>query len=214
MHHFEVEAPAGGKIFLRSQDEVEFWEDMVEGYKEDYNLTRRNELVLVGALVTQALTIYRGQQEMTGLLPKFDNSGIPTGEMEEKKVSATERGAIQKSIAEASKEIRELEKQLGIDKKSREASGAQTVAGYISTLKEAGHKMGVHIFQRVKMYEQLAMDLRWRLRILRNGDDEDKRYHDISPEKICKWAEGVLAEIEKFDQEFAEEQQKLFGGKL
>lgn len=211
---FEVEAPAGGTLHLRGQDEVDLWEEMAESYKKDYRLVRQSELVLLGALLTQALTLYRCQQELTGLVPKTDAGGVPTGEYEEKKVSPSERGTIQKTIGEATKEIREVEKALGIDKKTREAGGSQTVASYVQTLKEAGHRMGVHIFKRTKMYEQFAMDMRWRLRLLRNGDAEDKKYHDVSPEKICVWADGVLAEIENFDKEFGKEQAKLFGGKL
>lgn len=211
---FEVEAPAGGRLYLRNQEEVDLWDEMCESYKTDYRLVRQSELVLLGSLLTQALTLYRCQQELTGLVPKHDASGVPLGEMEEVKITPTQRNAIQKTLSDASKEIRELEKALGIDKKSRESSGSQTVADYVLTLKKAGHRMGVHIFKRTKMYEQFAMDLRWRLRLLRNGDDEDRRYHDISEEKICAWAEGVLAEVESFDREFAKEQSLLFGGKL
>lgn len=211
---FEVEAPAGGRLYLRNQEEVDLWEEMAESYKTDYRLVRQGELVLLGSLLTQALIIYRCQQELTGLVPKHDADGVPLNEMEEKKVTPTERNAIQKSLGDATKEIREIEKQLRIDKKSLDAGGSQTVANYVLTLKKAGHRMGIHIFKRTKMYEQFAMDLRWRLRLLRNGDDEDRRYHDISEEKICAWAEGVLSEVESFDKEFAKEQSLLFGGKL
>jgi hypothetical protein len=211
---FEVESPAGGRLFLRNQEEVDLWQEMAESYKLDYRLVRQSELVLLGALLTQALALYRAQQELTGMIPQHDEGGVPTGEYIRKDPKPAERTATQKSIEVASKEIRELEKALGIDKKSRESGGEHTVASYIATLKKASHRMGVHIFKRVKMYEQFGMDLRWRLRLLRNGDEEDKRYHNISPEEICTWAEGVLAEIETVDKEFAAKQSKLFGGKL
>lgn len=211
---FDVEAPGGGKLLLRSQEEVDYYNEMAKAYMDDYRLVRASEKVLLGALLAQAVSIYRAQIEMVGLKMSRDAGGVPTGEYEEVKLSSAERSALQKQVGEATKEIREIEKQLGIDKKSRDAGGAETTANYITTLKRAGHRMGVHINRRVKLYEEFAMQMRWRLRLLRNGDDEDRRYHNISEENICKWAENVLKQLEDFDKKFAKDQAKLFGGKL
>jgi hypothetical protein len=211
---FDVEAPGGGKILLRSQEEVDLFNEMAKGYLEDYRLTRQSEKILLGALLSQAVSIFRSQAELSGLKMTRDNAGVPTGEYEEVKLSPTDRQSLQKQISEATKEIREIEKQLGIDKKSRDAGGAETTANYLQTLKRAGHRMGVHIHKRVKLYEEFAMQMRWRLRLLRNGDPEDKRYHNISEENICRWAENVLKQIEDFDKKFAKDQAKIFGGKL
>lgn len=211
---FEVENPAGGKFILRSQEEVDLYEEMAKGYRKDYRLVRQSELVLLGSILSQALMLYRATQEMSGMFPLEDASGVPTGEYEHKELSASSRASLQKIMEGATKEIRDTEKALGIDKKSRDAGNQESVASYISTLKRAAHRMGVHIHERVKKYEEFNMALQWRLRLLRNGDAEDKKYHDISPEKVCEWAEAGLAEIEDFNKEFAKTQSKLFGGKL
>jgi hypothetical protein len=211
---FEVEQPGGGKLILRSEEEVQYYDEMAKAYMEDYRLVRASEKVLLGALLAQAISIYRAQVELVGLRQKFDSSGVPLDEYEDTKLSSADRNALQKTIGEATKEIREIEKQLGIDKKSRDAGGAETTANYITLLKRAAHRFGVHIHRRLKLYEEFAMQMRWRLRLLRNGDAEDKKYHDISEEKICAWAENVLKQIEAFDKKFAQDQAKLFGGKL
>lgn len=211
---FEVEAPAGGKLILRSQEEVDLYEEMAKAYKRDYRLTRQSELVLLGSILSQALALHRAQQDMSGMIPLRDAGGVPTGEYERKELKPTDRAAITKVISEATKDIRDTEKALGIDKKSRDAGNQESVSAYISNLKRAAHRMGVHIHKRVFKYESFSNELRWRLRLLKNGDDEDKKYHDISPEKICAWAEGELKEIEEFDKQFAKSQSKLFGGKL
>lgn len=209
----KVEAPGGGEVLLRSEAEVSLYEEMSAAYQNDYRLVRQSEKVLLGSILSQALILFRAQTEMTGVKATTDNNGVPNG-YEEVKLSSTERTALQKTISEATKEIREIEKALGIDKKTRDSGGQENVSTYLTTLKRAGHRMGVHIHRRVKLYEEFAMELRWRLRLLRNGDDEDKKYHDISPEKICAWSENKLAEIEEFDKLFAKSQSKLFGGKL
>lgn len=211
---FEVEPPAGGKLILRSLEEVHLYDEMAENYKRDYRLVRQSELVLLGSILTQAMALYRAQQDMSGVVELKDKAGVPTGEYQHVALKPTERAAIQKIVADATKEIRDTEKALGIDKKSRDAGNQESLASYVSTLKRAAHRMGVHIHKRVFKYEEFNNELRWRLRLLRNGDDEDKKYHDISPEKICKWAENQLKEIEEFDKEFGKSQAKLFGGKL
>jgi len=209
-----VEAPAGGAIHLRSQEEVDLYNEMAENYKRDYRLVRQSELVLLGAILTQALTLHRCQQDLSGVQERFDTNGIGTGEYQRIEVKATDRQAIQKMMGEATKEIRANEIALGIDKKSRDAGSQESVANYISTLKRAGHRMGVHIHQRTLMYEKFVKELGWRVRLNKNGDAEDKKYHDISPEKICEWAETEIAAMEEIDKEFAKSQKKLFGGKL
>lgn len=211
---FEVDQPGGGKLILRSEEEVTYYNEMAKAYIEDYRLVRASEKVLLGALLAQAVSIYRAQVELVGLKRKTDSGGIPLDEYEKVNLSSADRNSLQKSIGEATKEIREIEKQLGIDKKSRDAGGAETTANYIALLKRAAHRFGVHIHRRLKLYEEFAMQMRWRLRLLRNGDAEDKRYHNISEEKICAWAENVLKQIEDFDKKFAKDQAKLFGGKL
>jgi hypothetical protein len=212
--NFTVEPPAGGKLILRSQEEVDYYNETAKAYMDDYRLVRASEKVLLGAILAQAITIYRAQVELVGLKEKRDNAGVPTGEYEEVKLSSADRNALQKQIGDATKEIRDTEKQLGIDKKTRESGGSETTANYIATLKKAAHRMGVHIHRRLHLYEEFAMQMRWRLRLLRNGDDEDKRYHNISEENICIWAANVLKQIEDFDKKFAKDQAKLFGGKL
>lgn len=213
-HAFEVNTPTGAKLLLRSQEEVEYYNELAKAYLEDYRLHRVSEKVLLSSILAQALNIYRCQAELVGIREKVDAGGIGLGEYEEVKLSPADRTGLQKQIGEATKEIREIEKQLGIDKKSRDAGGAETTADYLTMLKRAAHRMGVHINKRVKLYEEFAMQMRWRLRLLRNGDDEDRRYHNISEANICAWAENVLKQLENYDKKFAKDQAKLFAGKL
>jgi hypothetical protein len=212
---YKVMLPAGGELILHTQEEVDMWEQAKKAYTTDYRLAKTNDLVLLGAILTQQLALFRAQQEVNGMEPEFDQSGIPTGRyIKIKDQKATEKAAAQKRIAEASKEIREIEKALGIDKKTRESGGAFNVADYIRTLKEAGHSFGVHIAKRMKFYEETMMEARWRIRLLRNGDAEDKQYHDISEAKIVDWLEERLKEAEDIDKKYAHEKGKVYVGKL
>lgn len=211
----EVSLPAGGKLVLHTQDEVDMWEQAAARYTKEYRLTKPNDLVLLGAILTQNLALFRCQQQINGMHPEFDAAGLPTGRyVKIKDQKATDRSMAQKLIIEASKEIRELEKALGIDKKTREAGGAHNIADYISNLKKAAHQYGVHISKRMKAYEDVVMEARWKIRLLRNGDAEDRQVHDISEGKIVDWLEEELKKLEDMDKEFAKEKGRVFVGKL
>jgi ABC-type molybdate transport system substrate-binding protein len=212
---FEVELPAGGgKLHLMSADEVKMWDDAAASYRADYGLSKTNDLVLLGALLTQQLALFRAQQRVNGMVPVLDANDVPTGQYKVEPLKASELAAATETARKAGKEIREIEQVLGIDKKTREAGGNQTIPGYVSTLKRAANDYGVHISKRTLAYEKFCMALRTKLRILRNADDEDKSYENISPELVLDWAYQELATLEEVDKKFAKEKGKLVVGKL
>jgi hypothetical protein len=205
--HFEVDLPAGGKLVLLSSEEVDMWNEGVKNYKADYGLLKTNDL-------TQQLALFRAQQRINGMIPKLDASNVPTGQYEMVTLKASELNAAQETVRKASTEIRNIEANLGIDKKTREQGGTQTVQQYVTTLKLAANAYGVHIADRTKKYEKFAMALRTKLRILANADAEDQAYEEISPDKVLEWARSQLAALEEVDKKFANEKGKLVVGKL
>lgn len=209
---FDVDLPAGGKLHLQSAEEVDMWEEAAKAYIADYNLTRTNDKVLLGSILTQQLAMFRAQQALNGMEAVLDANNVPTGRYQQTKLKPSEQAAAQKMIRDASAEIRDIEKSLGIDKKTRESGGAETVRDYISKLKRHGHAMGVHISKRVLRYEAFCMELKTKLRMMENLDDEDRAYHGLSWEAIGKWAYKELLDIEEVDKKYANEKGKLFIG--
>jgi hypothetical protein len=211
---FEVQRPGGGTLVLVSKEEVEAWESLRDKYVKDYALVKANDLALLGAILSQHLIIFRAERRLTGMKAQVDHAGVPTGLYEFEEPSGADVAGAQKAITTAAKEIRELEQSLGIDKKTREAGGQHTVGDYIKNLKKAAHQMGVHITQRTMQYEAFVMELRWKMRLNKNGDDEDKQYHGISDEKILEWCEREVARLEQADKDYATQKGKLFVGAL
>ncbi len=190
------------------------WEKAEENYRRDYALDKANDLVLLGAILTQQLALFRAQQEVNGMKPDFDQEGLPTGKYKRVALKPVELKAAQDVVIRASKEIRELETTLGIDKKTRDAGGKETTADYLAELKRAAGQLGIHISKRLLAYEAFAMELRTKLRILANADEEDKQYEGVSEEKVLEWARTELAKLEEIDKEFAKEKGKVFVGRL
>lgn len=210
----EVDLPSGGKLTLYTVEEAQLWEDLDQRYRSDYALNNINDLMTLGMILTHNIAIFRAQQAMSGQEAEFDANGVPTGRYVQKKLSNTEATGVHQRLLKAGNEIRELEKTLGIDKKTRDAGGGDSIAEYLSSLKVAGRQFGIHITKRTKAYEEFCMDLRWRIRVLRNGDDEDRAHHNITGETILQFCETRLAELESIDQEFAQQRGKVFVGKL
>lgn len=211
---FEVTLPAGGKLELDGIDEVELWEQSSRRYVRDYQLTQQNDLLLLGAILSQQLLLFRAQKRMNGMEPERDANGRPTGRYTMQEPKAADMAAAQGTIKKAAEEIRALEKALGIDKATREAGGAHTVTQYVTDLKAAAREYGVHLSKRTLAYEEFANGLRWRLRILHNGDAEDRAYHKLTEKSVLSWANFALAELEAIDKAFAREKGRLFVGKV
>lgn len=214
MNAFAVDLPSGGRLYLQSPDEVELWETAANRYREDYVLAKHNDLVTLGALLQQQIVLFRCQTAINGMEAEVDRQGVPTGRYVRADLDAGDVAAYQKTLTEAAKEMRALEKQLGIDKATRESGGAHTVDNYISTLKRAAHQRGIHITKRTLAYEAFVNELRWKVRMLFNSDAEDRAYHNITPRTVLEWTREQLNELEEIDKKYAREKGKLYLGKL
>lgn len=212
---YVVELPGGGTIHLQSEEEVDRWNTLSESYQRDYKLTKINDLTQLGSLLQQHIVMYRAQVGLSGMMQEFDDESLPTGKWvkdEDRKPADDKRD--QEAMNNASKEIREIEKAMGIDAKSRSQTGDETVRDYVTRLKQAGYEYGIHISERVLAFENFVMELRWRARLEQNGDAEDKAYEDCTPEGILKWVREELGALEAKDRDFAHTKGKLVLGRL
>jgi hypothetical protein len=210
----KVPMPSGGSLRLWAPEEVELWTTTMERYVSDYGITAHNDLMHLTVLLTQQLAAFRATMLLAGMVPVIEQDGTPAGHYTAKKVSADDQARARKASQEAAKEIRSIEEMLGLDRKTREAGGQQTVANYVDGLKAAAREYGIHLSNRMQAYEEMAMDLRWRIRLLDQGDDEDRAHHDISETSIVAHARRVLADLEAKDQTWAKEKGKVFVGKV
>lgn len=208
-----VDMPGGaGPMWLSSQAEVDRWTTLESQYAEQYDLRKVNDLTNLGTLLVQQINLYRAQMAMSGRVPELDDDDLPTGRMISKVLKPTELKNHQESVNTASKEIREIERAMGIDKKSRDQAGDETLRGWLVVMKERAHRYALHVSGRVKTYEEFAMEMRWRLRLNEIGDTEDKVYEDCTDEGVIKWAREHLAELEEADRKFAEDEGALILG--
>ena len=211
---YRVELPAGGFLHLQTPDEVDLWGASLERYKEEYTLSKQNDLILLGQLLQQQIVMFRAQTAVNGMEPEIHPNGVPTGNYKRVELDAMEVAGWHKMMTQAATEMRALEKALGIDKATREHGGAHTTDEYIKILKRACHQRGVHIARRTLEYERVVNELRVRLRLLYSGDKEDRAYHNITPKSVLDWLKGECERLEEIDKKFAREKGKTWLGKL
>lgn len=210
---FVVELPGGGAhIPLQSAEEVDRWATLEAAYRDQYDLRKINDLTNLGTLLVQQVNLYRAQLGLSGRVPKTDEEGLPTGDYEQRVLRTPEVRNFQEQITNASKEIREIERAMGIDKKSRDQAGDESLKSWLVQMKARAHRYGLHVSKRVHAYEEFVMELRWRLRLNEIGDAEDRHYEDCSDEGVIRWAREQLAELEQADRTFAQEEGALVLG--
>jgi hypothetical protein len=189
----EVKLPAGGRMGLATDAEVTMWNETMERYIADYQLTKANDLVQLGGILSQALMAFRAQMDLND---------------PEKQMVA------QATIKLAMAEIRAAEKALGVDKATREKGGQHTVADYVTKVKRAGHAMGIHISERVTEYERVFNDVSVRIRVLDNGDQEDRDYHRVTDKTIVDFMRQEVAKLHEWEKEWSKQQGAIWVGRL
>lgn len=210
---FKVELPGGGgSIPLQNRDEVDRWTTLETAYCDQYDLKKINDLTNLSTLLVQQINLYRAQLALSGRVPEIDDDDLPTGRYQQRVLKANEIRAYQGQITDASKEIREIEKTMGIDKKSRESAGEENNRQWLIRMKARAHRYGLHVSKRATRYEEFVMELRWRARLNEIGDPEDKHYENCSDEGVLQWVRAQLAELEQADRDFANEEGALVIG--
>jgi hypothetical protein len=213
MSDYRVELPGGGGgITLQSAEEMDRWQTLENAYREQYDLRKINDLTNLTTLLVQHINLYRAQQALSGRIPEVDETDLPTGRYVMRTLTPNEIKAYQEQINTASKEVREIERTMGIDRKSRDQAGDESMKSWLLAMKARAHRYGLHVSARTKAYEEFAMELRWRCRLNEVGDAEDKAYEDVSDAGVVRWAREHLAELERKDKEFAQEQGALILG--
>jgi len=187
----EVERPAGGVVYLATAAEAEMYERSRDALIEEYGFHRRNDLVNLGGLLMQEVAMYRAETDLQ------DETKAP---------------AAQSRLLKAGEELARYEKALGIDKKTRDAGGVHTVDAWLANLKRMGREHGIHIADRQKWLERFVMELSWKVRLLKNGDAEDRAHEGLTEQSVIDWCEQQIEEFHANEKKWAHEVGKVFVG--
>jgi hypothetical protein len=120
-----------------------------------------------------------------------------------KKINAQE---LQKSIGAYSKEIREIKRDLGMDKSSRDRDQGENLAAYLENLRLRAKEFGVARNEQAVSAINILMELRGFITLYRKSNDAERREFNSNPEDILEWCESKFDEFDKIDAALRESQ--------
>lgn len=192
-----VTLPSGGIFYIHPQ-EVAYIEERVHRYTADNKFTNISDQQDVDRMLIMELLVWRWSQWLTS---QMDYWGEP--------VDANE---MQKSIKEHSAELRQLKKQLGIDKASRDKErGEDSVVAYLENLRararEFGYKRNAEASKSIELFQQVTAinTLYW------NCTPEERRENHCTAEDIMEMLRDVvIPQFQEIDEKFRAEQQRYW----
>lgn len=211
---YHEKLPHGGTITLQNPEEVAYFRDLKKSYEDDYAslLLKPNDRNRLSQLINFELLAHRYTQRMMGAVNVYDSDGNITAI---EKIDPVEMANISQMLPKVQDEIRRLETALKIDKRTREGSGEGDIRNYMEMLKKAAINYKVHLSKRYTSYDEFVNELRWRIRVFKNADAEDRAYHGLETEsKVLDWIEQQLLDLEAVDKEFANNKQALWVGRI
>lgn len=212
--NFEVELPAGGKVPLQTIEEVEVFEAARDSYLHDFRIQHHSDKLAIGSLIMMHLEVFRNQQRLNGMEAEVDAAGVPTGRYVKAQMKPTDKTAALSVLLKVQGEIRDAEKALGVDKKTRDAGGQHEVRDYIGEVKSAAEIWGVHLSRRYQAYDAFARALRVKIHMLDNLDAEDLQHENISVDTILGFCRASLERLVEADKKFAAEKGRLIVGRV
>jgi hypothetical protein len=119
---------------------------------------------------------------------------------------------VQKSLNAYSTELRQLKKQLGLDKATRDREkGEDSVAAYIQNLQVRAREFGVMRENQLAKALELFQQLRALVQLHDNCDEIERREMHLTTGDVFEWMHEVaFPEFEAIDFYFREHQQKLW----
>ena len=187
-----VTGPSGSKYPVFNEHEAHHYESLSERYQSDNIFVNVSDIQELDRILMMELMTYRWG---TWLIQEMDYSG--------KKINAQE---LQKSIGAYSKEIREIKRDLGMDKSSRNRDQGENLAAYLENLRLRAKEFGVARNEQAVSAINILMELRGFITLYRKSNDAERREFNSNPEDILEWCESKFDEFDKIDAALRESQ--------
>ena len=188
-----VVAPSGVSVTVMTEGERDLFEHAAAKYQQDNKLTNVTDLKDLDRILTMELMIHRWS---SWVLREQDYFG-----------SAVDLDKLQKSIVEASKELRQVKKSLGIDKASRDRDKGESLATFIENVrqraKEFGYKRNEEAIKSITLFKELQALITFH----DNCTEQERKENHCELEDIFRWIQTVaIPEFEAIDVAFRREQ--------
>jgi len=193
----EIELPSGA-TFPVHQEEVTYIQDRAARYLSENHFTNVSDIQDVDRMLIMEMICFRWG---TWISRQKDYWGDPVDE-----------DKLQNSLKTHSTELRQVKKQLGIDKLARDrAKGEDSVPAYINNLLRRAKEFGVHRENQAAKVLELFNELRALITLNANADEVERQEMHIQEHDIIDWLTTIaIPEFEAIDKHFRTHQQQTW----
>lgn len=191
-----------GAIFHVHDKEFTYFTERAKRYLKDNSFPNVSDLQDMDRLLVAELLCHRWG---VWLSTQRDYWGDPIDE-----------NAIARALNNLSAEIRQLKKNMGIDRDTREKQrGEDSVENYLAQLRVRAKHFGVMREQQLDRALELFNDLKAKMQLMRNTDHKEQIEQKVTPEQVLTWIwEEVIPRYDEIDAHFRENEQRYWIRKL
>lgn len=165
---------SGAQFTVLSRMEVRYMNDRVHSYMEAFKWQNTSDLQDVDRMLILELLVYRYG---LWLSRRYDYFNDPVDE-----------NALRRTVNDLSGELRQLKKQLGMDKASRDKeSGDDSVPAYLERLRQRAKEFGITRNKEAEMVRTLGHQLIALYQLMLNCDEQERLEQRCRPEDLISW---------------------------
>lgn len=194
----QVTLPSGATFRVLTITEQEYMEERVRRYQDDNHFVNVSDIQDVDRMVILELFVHRWAIWLSFGKDYFND---PVNEKD-----------LASQIASYSHEVRQLKKNLGVDKVARDrARGDDSWPKYHERLlqraREFGYMRNAQFAKTIELFQQLIAILT----LHDNCDDIERREQHVTQDDVFDWLRKIaIPEFEAIDADFIETQQRLW----
>lgn len=187
----EVETPSGASVYLLSEHEAKFYQNIAARYQEHNKFTNISDLLELDRVLSMEVLCFR---QSLWALKESDYDG---------RMIAKD---LQKNIKDLSREIRDIKVGLGIDKKTRDAGQGETFAEKWKNLTIRAKEFGYHRNEQLIKAHTLWKELEAKITLYENSTPPERSQFNATLEDIVEWLKEKFEEFDDIDEAFKQSQ--------
>lgn len=191
-----VSTPTGASVPLLNQDEKDYYERIAQRYLSDNHFTNISDLQELDRVLVLETMSFRWSN---WLLEEQDYFGEPIDVV-----------GIQRNLGAYSKEIRDIKKDLGIDKSSRDKDKSDSVADYIEKLRQRAQEFGIVRNEQAVKAITILKEIQGKVQLFLNYDDTERNEFKWHEKDVIDWLISKFEEFDEIDKKFRETSQKYW----
>lgn len=195
---FSVILPSGAEFLVLTSDEVNYVKDRVSRYLTDNKFSNVSDLQDIDRMVMFELFVHRWSLWISKGVDYFND------EINERQLSDR--------VKEFSSEIRQLKKNLGVDKVARDkVRGDDSVSAYLQSLKSRAMEFGVMRNDQFNKAIELFHELKAKIEYHDNCDEHEQLEGQVTQDHIFNWIrDEAIPKFQEIDDDFRETKQKMW----